>query len=93
MDGTWKLNLTYVDSLLEIAKGRRVESPPIKRSLRHLFSLSLLHSFSVIASVWGVRSKSFFQYIYFNGSRTHAVTMVRTELTGAWTKKRGRELA
>lgn len=48
---------------------------------------------SVIASVWGVRSKSFFQYIYFNGSRTHAVTMPRTELTGAQAKKRGRERA
>lgn len=71
----------------------RFESPPIKNSLKYLFFLSLFHSLSVIASVWGVRSKSFFQYIYFNGSRTHAVTMVRTELTGAWAKKRGRERA
>lgn len=54
--------------------------------------------FAVIASVWGenVIGVLFTVYIYFKGGRvayTHAATMVRAKLTGAWAKKRGRERA
>lgn len=49
---------------------------------------------SLLLHPYGVYDRNPFSSIFiFNGSRTHAVTMVRTELTGAWTKKRGRERA
>lgn len=56
-----------------------------------LYVSLLLHPYG--EKIWSV---SFLQYIYFKGgraARTHAATMVRAKLTGAWVKKQDRERA